>query len=145
MASTPGFIWWEASALTTAPPLLADSAHDSRDSPVATRRMDQPLLIFQLIHRIESFAILVILVWLTNFFWHTVYQLISGLLTLTKRRTGQLTGEVGGRADWSRSELWNVFWLWWGLCESYWRRSTMFNLLSGFATTGSHQMWPQIL
>ena len=57
------------------------------------------LLIFQLIHRIESFAILVILVWLTNFFWHTVYQLISGLLTLTKRRTGQLTGEVGGRAS----------------------------------------------
>ena len=35
-----------------APPLLADSARDSRDSPVATRRMDQPLLIFQLIHRI---------------------------------------------------------------------------------------------
>ena len=84
-----------------APPLLADSARDSRDSPVATRRMDQPLLIFQLIHRIESFVILVILVilvWLTNFFWHTVYQLISGLL-LTKRRTGQLAGEVGGRAD----------------------------------------------
>ena len=81
-----------------APPLLADSARDSRDSPVATRRMDQLLLIFQLIHRIELFAILVILVWLTNFFWHTVYQLISGLL-LTKRRTGQLTGEVGGRAD----------------------------------------------
>ena len=43
MASTPGFIWWEASALTTAPPLLADSARDSRDSPVATRRMDQLL------------------------------------------------------------------------------------------------------
>ena len=83
MASTLGFIWWEASAHTIAPPLLADSA---RDSPVATRRMDQPLLIFQLIHRIESFVILVILVWLTNFFWHTVHQLISGLLTLTKRR-----------------------------------------------------------
>ena len=79
-----------------APPLLADSARDSRDSPVATRRMDQPLLIFQLIHRIESF---VILVWFTNFVWHTMYQLISGLLTLTKRRTGQLTGQVGGRAD----------------------------------------------
>ena len=99
MASTLGFIWWEASAHTIAPPLLADSARDSRDSPVATRRMDQPLLIFQLIHRIESFVILVILVWLTNFFWHTVYQLIPRLLTLTKRRTGQLTGEVGGRAD----------------------------------------------
>ena len=53
---------------------------------------------FQLIHRIESFVILVILVWLTNFFWHTVYQLISGLL-LTKRRMEQLTGKVGGTAD----------------------------------------------
>ena len=73
------------------------------------------------------------------------YSVSADFRAAANKKANRAADRGKRRADWSRSELWNVFWLWWGLCESYWRRSAVFNLLSGFARTGSHQMWPQIL